>query len=415
MQITKGQQEQEATRRHVLTEVSTLNALVSQCDAVSGYDWSFQAEEEPTNFALMAYFSSGSLSSSGSDNEVAPCSKACSNAYATLQTHYDNLTVEFRKSQFDVLSYKTCLESAEARLVVYQKNENVFEDDIKLLKLDVILCDNALVELRKKFEKAKKERDDLKLTLEKFQTSSKNLCKLLESQVSDKTGLGFDSQIFNSQVFDCEELHSHESDKSVPKNPENDRYKTGKRYHVVPPLYTRTFMPLKPDLVFNDAPTASESVANMFNVESNTNKPSNDISKTHKSDAPIIEDWISDSKDETENEFMPKQKEPSFVPTTKHVKTPRKSIKQVEHLKQGERKPRKGQNRIKTKQKREAWRSQEKSKTVTVGRGRKTEQNAKRMARNANAVKSYSSFKRKKKRKGLEMQMLQSINHKGHY
>nr|GEV79681.1 hypothetical protein [Tanacetum cinerariifolium] len=40
-----------------------------------------------------------------------------------------------RKSQFDVLSYKSGLESVEARLVVYQQNENVFEEDIKLLNL----------------------------------------------------------------------------------------------------------------------------------------------------------------------------------------------------------------------------------------------------------------------------------------
>nr|GEU80587.1 hypothetical protein [Tanacetum cinerariifolium] len=59
-----------------------------------------------------------------------------------------------RKSKFDVLSYQTGLESVEARLVVYQQNKNVFEEDIKLLKLDVMLRDNALVELRKKFKKA---------------------------------------------------------------------------------------------------------------------------------------------------------------------------------------------------------------------------------------------------------------------
>nr|GEY97981.1 hypothetical protein [Tanacetum cinerariifolium] len=301
--------------------------------AVGGYDSSFQADEEPFNYALMVYASSGSSSSSRSDNEVAPCSKACSKAYVTLQTHYDNLIVEFKKSQFDVLSYKTGLESVGARLVVYQKNENVFEEDIKLLKLDVMLRDNALVELRKKFEK---ERNDLKLTLEKFQTSSKNLSKLLECQVNDKTGLGFDSQVFNSQVFDCEELYSHESDNSVPKNLQNDRYKTGEEYHDVPPPYTRNFMPLKPDLVFNDALTASESVANVFNVELSTNKPTKDMSKTHRPDAPIIKDWIFESEDETEIESVPKQKQPSFVPTTEHVKTPREFVKQVEHLKQAE-------------------------------------------------------------------------------
>nr|GEY21096.1 retrovirus-related Pol polyprotein from transposon TNT 1-94 [Tanacetum cinerariifolium] len=251
----------EATRRLVPTEVSTSNALVSQCDAVGGYDWSFQADEEPTNYALIAYASSGSSSSSGSDNEVVPCFKACSKAYATLQTHYDNLTVEFKKSQFDVFSYKTGLESIEARLVMFHQNETVFEEVNKLLKLDVMLRDNVLAEHRKKFKKAEKEKDDLKLTLDKFQTSSKNLSNL---------------------------------------------YKTGEGYYDVPPLYTRTFLPPKPDLVFNNDLNSSESVANVFNVESSTNKPSKDMSKTLRPDAPIVNDWIPDSEDETEIEFVPK-------------------------------------------------------------------------------------------------------------
>nr|GEV87729.1 reverse transcriptase domain-containing protein [Tanacetum cinerariifolium] len=204
----RDKRNKDTPRRTVPVDVSTLNALVYHCDSVGGYDWSFQADEEPTNYALMAYASSGSSTSSGSDNEVAPCLKACSKSYATLQTYYDNLTVEFRKSQFDVLSYKTSLESVEARLVVYQQNESVFEDDIKLLKLDVMLRDNALADFRKKFEKAKKERDD------------------------------------------------HESDNSVPENLANDRYKIGEGYHVVPPPYTRVFLPPKPDLVFNDVPHA---------------------------------------------------------------------------------------------------------------------------------------------------------------
>nr|GEV92334.1 hypothetical protein [Tanacetum cinerariifolium] len=128
------------------------------------YDWSFQANEEPTNYAIMAFTF---VSSSSSDNKVASCSKACTKAYATLKSHYNKLTNDLRKSQFDVLSYKTGLESIEARIIVYQQNETVFEEDIKLLKLDVMLRDNALVELRKKFEKAKQERDEFKLKLEK--------------------------------------------------------------------------------------------------------------------------------------------------------------------------------------------------------------------------------------------------------
>ncbi|GJX25586.1 hypothetical protein Tco_0231882 [Tanacetum coccineum] len=44
------------------------NALVVQ-DGIGGYNWSFQAEEGPTNFALMAHLSSGSSSSSSLDSE----------------------------------------------------------------------------------------------------------------------------------------------------------------------------------------------------------------------------------------------------------------------------------------------------------------------------------------------------------
>ncbi|GJU59377.1 JmjC domain-containing protein [Tanacetum coccineum] len=49
-------------------DTSTINALVVQ-DGIGGYDWSFQAEEGITNFALMAYTSQGSSSSSSSDSE----------------------------------------------------------------------------------------------------------------------------------------------------------------------------------------------------------------------------------------------------------------------------------------------------------------------------------------------------------
>nr|GEW43027.1 hypothetical protein [Tanacetum cinerariifolium] len=187
-----------STQRNVPVEDTTSNSLVTQCDGL-GYDWSDQAEDGPTNFALMAYTSS---SSSNLDTEVSTCSKACLKSYKTLKEHYDNLPKDFNKSRFNLGAYKAGLASVEARLEVYKKNKTVFEDDIKILKLDVMLRDKAITELRQKFKKDKKERDDLKLTLEKFEGSSKNLSRLLEGQQSDKskTGLGYDSQGVNSQV-----------------------------------------------------------------------------------------------------------------------------------------------------------------------------------------------------------------------
>nr|GEX35629.1 hypothetical protein [Tanacetum cinerariifolium] len=165
------------------------------------YDWSFQAEEEPTNYALMAITSS---SSSSSDNEVVSCSKACTKAYATLQSHYDKLTDDFRKSQFDVISYKTGLESVK-------------------------------------------------------------------------------------------------SDENLPPSPIYDRYQSRDGYHAVPPSYTGTFMPSKPDLVFHNAPNDTETIHTAFIVELNPTKPANDLSHTY-----------------------------SFVQPLEQVKTPRPSLKPVE-------------------------------------------------------------------------------------
>nr|GEZ88658.1 hypothetical protein [Tanacetum cinerariifolium] len=154
---------------------------------------SYQAEEEPTNFVLMAFSSSSSNSSS---------------------------------------DCKTGLESVEARLLVYKQNEFVLEENIKLLNIEVQLRDTAFATLRQKLETTKKERVDLNMKLEKFQTSSKRLTNLLASQTLDKAGLGF-----------------------VPSG----------GYHAVPPLVCGTFMPPKPDLVFH-TPHSDENKHLAFNV-----------------------------------------------------------------------------------------------------------------------------------------------------
>nr|GEX74485.1 hypothetical protein [Tanacetum cinerariifolium]GEX74487.1 hypothetical protein [Tanacetum cinerariifolium] len=248
----------EPQRRSVPVETSTSNALVSQCDGVGSYDWSFQAEEEPTNYALMAFTS---LSSSSSDNE---------------------------------------------------------------------LRDNALVVLRQKFKKVEQERDALKLKLEKFQTSLKNLGQLLASQTNDKTRLGYDNHVFTSSMFDCDEMFSFEFDVSMPATSVYDRYQSREWYHDVPPHYTGTFMPPKTDLVFHDAPNVNETVHIAFNVELSPTKPDKDLSHTHRPSAPIIKDWVSNLKDESEAD--PTQNAPSFVQPTEQVKPPRPSVKHVVHF-----------------------------------------------------------------------------------
>ncbi|GKA89240.1 ribonuclease H-like domain-containing protein [Tanacetum coccineum] len=163
----QGYRNRDNPRRVVLVETPA-NALVVQ-DGIGGYDWSFQAEEGPTNFALMAFTSQ---SSSNSDSE----------------------------------------------------NEAVYEEDIAFLKYDVQMKDISIKNIKNLLEEALKEKDDLKFKLENFEESSKNLTKLINSQISakDKSGLGYDSQINKSEVVHSV-FNSRES--NVDDSPVNDRFK----------------------------------------------------------------------------------------------------------------------------------------------------------------------------------------------
>ncbi|GJV22766.1 ribonuclease H-like domain-containing protein [Tanacetum coccineum] len=202
----------ENNTRTIEVETPTQNALIAQ-DGIGGYDWSYQAEKEKhTNHALMAFTSSGSSSSSDSE----------------------------------VYSYsKKCLESVEARLAHYKKNEVAFEESINVLNLEVKLRDNALVEDKIFFlEKAGKKRDELKLTLEKFQNPSKSLNNLLESQVIDKfkTGLRYNAA---SSTAASPVAESFMNSSEMLENQENNKSKSDKGYHAVPLPYTGNFIPFK--------------------------------------------------------------------------------------------------------------------------------------------------------------------------
>nr|GEV47124.1 putative ribonuclease H-like domain-containing protein [Tanacetum cinerariifolium] len=288
------------------------NALIAQ-DGIEGYDWSYQAEEEiPTNYAFMALTSSGS--SSSSESEVDSCSKSCMKAYANLKEKYDSLTSDYKKSKYNLLSYKAGLQSVEERLVHYKKNKTVLTDKINVLNLDVKLRDKVLADYTQNLEKAKKERDELKLTLEKLQNSSKALNNLLDN----------------------------------------------KEYHAVPPPLTENYMPPKRylrlidehfesvsmDVISNIAPSDVKTVKlkhktvdvnhkDVFSIEEPKHVMKNKFSP------PIIEDWHSDDK--SEEEISPtievKTVKPS-VEKIKSVKPARETVKTEESLKQLKHHPR---------------------------------------------------------------------------
>ncbi|GJZ27634.1 ribonuclease H-like domain-containing protein, partial [Tanacetum coccineum] len=130
------------------------------------------------------------------------------------------------------------LESVEARLLVYKKNESVYEEDIKVLKRDINLREVAIIELKRKLELAQKQKDEIHLTVENFENSSKNLSKLIDCQIVDN----------------LEE--------------------------------------------FVDEPMVSEPTVKKPEVETSADKPK-DVRKNNG--ASIIEEWVSDSEDEDES------------------------------------------------------------------------------------------------------------------
>nr|GFA67030.1 hypothetical protein [Tanacetum cinerariifolium] len=129
-------------------------------------------------------------------------------------------------------------------------------------------------------------------------------------------------------MFDCDDYLFSGSDESLPPSHIYDRYQSGNGYHVVPPPYTGTFMPPKPDLVFNNALNDVETNHLAFTVKLTPTKHDQDMSHTHRPSTPIIEDWVSNSEDESETKTP--QNVPSFVQPTKPVKSPRHSVQHVE-------------------------------------------------------------------------------------
>nr|GEX36195.1 putative ribonuclease H-like domain-containing protein [Tanacetum cinerariifolium] len=106
--------------------------------------------------------------------------------------------------------------------------------------------------------------------------------------------------VFNTAPTAVETDHSAFIVQLSLTKPDQDLFQPSDGYHVVPPPYTGTFMPPKLDLVFNTAPTAVETDHSAFIVQLSPTKPDQDLSLNNRPLAPIIEDWVSDSEDESE-------------------------------------------------------------------------------------------------------------------
>ncbi|GJT93842.1 ribonuclease H-like domain-containing protein [Tanacetum coccineum] len=211
-----GYRSRDNTRRTVPVETS--DALVVQDNALIvqdglGYDWSYVAQDEPTEFALMAYTSN----SSGSDTELG-------------------------------------LESVEAQLVVHQKNEVVYEEKIAVLEFKVKDKSNAITRLKN------------------HQLSAKDKTGLgYGDQLNENDSSG--SELFNS-VFDSRSSDGDDNQTNDRFKKDNAYHVvppplTG---NYMPPLADLSFARLD-DSVYR--PTTNKTSASVSQVEASTSQTSN--------------------------------------------------------------------------------------------------------------------------------------------
>ncbi|GJS47963.1 hypothetical protein Tco_0598084 [Tanacetum coccineum] len=275
---------QDSSKRTVNVEEITTKAMIA-IDGV-GFDWSFMADEEvPTNVALMDF----------SDSEVLndkTCSNTCLKSFETLKTQYDNLKIEFNKTEFDLANYKRGLAYVDEQLVFYKKNEVMLTDQIAISKKDASYKDSDIIALKSQIEKLKEEKESNQIKINKFKNASKCLDKLIGSQISD-----------------------------------NNRKGVG--YNVVPPPPTGLFAPPTIDLSNSGIEEFKQTEFESYGVKVDKSVCENSSNKVKKTpDAPIIEEWVSDS-DEDEYEVIVSdydQHKPEQANQPKKVsQTPRKN------------------------------------------------------------------------------------------
>ncbi|GJU52381.1 ribonuclease H-like domain-containing protein [Tanacetum coccineum] len=108
-------------------------------------------------------------------------------------------------------------------------------------------------QLKKLHRRSSKRKEDLKAKVEKWHNSSKNLSKLLNTQMSanDKFGLGYGDHRYDGILsYENEVLQSvfMNKESELEKQPLYDRFVTAEGMHAVPPPMTGNYMPFGPDI-----------------------------------------------------------------------------------------------------------------------------------------------------------------------
>ncbi|GKE79282.1 hypothetical protein Tco_1545402, partial [Tanacetum coccineum] len=254
----------------------------------------------------------------------------------------------------EIKAYTQGLKKVEAQLVAHQQGQLWYEQKIKFMKIDLDDKTDVLTYHKKLLAKAQKEKDDLEVIVDKWNHSSKNLGKIINDHMSasDKFGLGYGDYRYSGNLSYENEISQSVfmCNKSDSENrPLHTRLVKPSEMQAVPPPMTGNYLPSGPDVEIDDSqytygpektqPSESESqTTELDTCDSNistepselvsepvVNKSNVEVQPKVWSDAPIIEEYESDSDDEYVSVQTKGLDTPSFA--NKQVKTPRKNVK----------------------------------------------------------------------------------------
>ncbi|GKC61175.1 ribonuclease H-like domain-containing protein [Tanacetum coccineum] len=182
-------------------------------------------------------------------------------------------------------------------------------------------CEESYAKLKKLYDEQREQLGDASIEIKAYTLA------LAKMSVKEKIGLGFSKQVKENELYDealMSVFDSHSSD--IEDAPVYDRFVKVEGMHTVPPPMTGNYMPPKSNFGIDESHVETlESVPEPVVIEPKV------VSQPKVwSDAPIIEEYESDSDDEYVIKSSKEQETPSFafVNTVKHVKTPSETIKE---------------------------------------------------------------------------------------
>ncbi|GKC90727.1 hypothetical protein Tco_1151376 [Tanacetum coccineum] len=198
---------------------------------------------------------------------------------------------------------------------------------------DMLKCMKSYAKLKKLYDQQREQLGNASIEIQTYTQALKKM------SARDKSRLGYGNEIHEGVLsYENKVLESMFNSRSsdVKDSHVNDRFANVEGMHAVPPLMTRIYMPPKSDIGIDESYDFASCESNStietseFVPKPAINEPKAVSKPKVWSDAPIIEEYESDSNDEYVIKPSKEQEKPScaFVNSVKHVKTPRETIKE---------------------------------------------------------------------------------------